>query len=73
MVDIFISRAISILIAIAASGGFRIAFIFTSFTRIPLGDATTILFSSPVIVMGLSIFLLKVVKAGWIVGYLSAM
>jgi len=52
-------RAISILIAIAASGGFRIAFIFTSFTRIPLGDATTILFSSPVIVMGLSIFLLK--------------
>ena len=35
-------------------------FIFSSFTKLPLGDSTAILFSSPVIVMGLSVCLLKV-------------
>ena len=38
----------------ALSGGLRVFFIFTSFSRLPLGDSTTILFSSPVIVMVLS-------------------
>ena len=38
----------------AISGGLRIFFIFTSFSRLPLGDSTTILSSSPVIVMMLS-------------------
>jgi len=52
-------RTSAILAGIAVSGGLRIAFIFTSFTRLPLGDSTAILFSSPVIVMGMSICLLK--------------
>jgi len=52
-------RTSVILGGIAISGGFRIAFIFTSFTHLPLGDSTAILFSSPVIVMAMSIFLLK--------------
>ena len=43
----------------AISGGLRIFFIFTSFARLPLGDSTTILFSSPVLVMVLSVFILK--------------
>ena len=38
----------------ALSGGLRVFFIFTSFSRLPLGDSTTILSSSPVIVMVLS-------------------
>ena len=75
--------AIFLLIAVAATGGLRILFIFTSFTRfplleslelltvlgfklfllttllrLPLGDSTTILFSSPVLVITLSVFLL---------------
>ena len=45
--------------AVAVTGGLRILFIFTSFSRLPLGDSTTILFSSPVIVMVLSMFILK--------------
>ena len=61
-VEIYISRTSVILGGIAVSGGFRIAFIFTSFTHLPLGDSTAILFSSPVIVMAMSIFLLKVVS-----------
>ena len=61
-VEIEISRTSAILAGIAVSGGLRIAFIFTSFTRLPLGDSTAILFSSPVIVMGMSICLLKVVS-----------
>lgn len=44
---------------VAFTGGLRLIFIFTSFSRLPLGDSTTILFSSPVIVMVLSIFILK--------------
>lgn len=36
------------------SGGLRVFFKFTSFARLPLGDSTTILSSSPVIVMMLS-------------------
>jgi len=50
--------AIFLLTAVAATGGLRILFIFTSFTRLPLGDSTTILFSSPVLVITLSVFLL---------------
>jgi len=48
-----------LLLLIALSGGLRLLFIFTSFSRLPLGDSTTILFSSPVFVMILSICLLK--------------
>ena len=44
---------------VAVTGGLRILFIFTSFSRLPLGDSTTILFSSPVIVMVLSMFILQ--------------
>ena len=44
---------------VAITGGLRILFVFTSFARLPLGDSTTILFSSPVIVMILSKFILK--------------
>ena len=47
------------LFLVAFTGGLRLLFIFTSFSRLPLGDSTTILFSSPVIVMVLSIFILK--------------
>ena len=49
-----------LLAAIAITGGLRVIFIFSSFTKLPLGDSTAILFSSPVIVMGLSVCLLKV-------------
>merc|ERR1719427_787739 len=53
-------RKVSILLFLVAfTGGLRLLFIFTSFSRLPLGDSTTILFSSPVIVMVLSIFILK--------------
>jgi len=48
-----------LLLLIALSGGLRLLFIFTSFSRLPLGDSTTILFSSPVFVMIFSICLLK--------------
>jgi len=47
-----------ILILVAVTGGLRLLFIFTSFARLPLGDSTTILFSSPIVVMTLSIFIL---------------
>ena len=47
------------LFLLALTGGLRILFIFTSFARLPLGDSTTILFSSPVLVMVLSAFILK--------------
>jgi len=47
-----------LLFIVAFTGGLRILFIFTSFARLPLGDSTTILFSSPVIVMVLSMFIL---------------
>ena len=47
------------LVLLAITGGLRILFIFTSFARLPLGDSTTILFSSPVLVMALSVFFLK--------------
>lgn len=47
-----------ILFMVALTGGLRILFIFTSFARLPLGDSTTILFSSPIIVMVLSMFIL---------------
>ena len=43
---------------VAFTGGLRLVFIFTSFSRLPLGDSSAILFSSPVIVMFLSIFIL---------------
>ena len=49
----------SYLFLLALTGGLNILFIFTSFARLPLGDATTILFSSPVLVMVLSVFILK--------------
>lgn len=49
-----------LLFLVAFTGGLRILFIFTSVSRLPLGDSTTILFSSPVFVMVFSIFLLKV-------------
>ena len=47
------------LFLLALTGGLRILFVFLSFSLLPLGDATTILFSSPVIVMILSKFILK--------------
>ena len=47
------------LFLLAITGGLRVLFIFTSFARLPLGDSTTILFSSPVLVMALSVFILK--------------
>ena len=53
------NRRVAIMLFIVAfTGGLRIFFIFTSFARLPLGDSTTILFSSPVIVMVLSMFIL---------------
>merc|ERR1719427_267912 len=53
-------RKVSILLFfVAFTGGLRLLFIFTSMSRLPLGDSTTILFSSPIIVMVLSIFILK--------------
>ena len=38
-----------LLFFVALTGGLRIFFIFTSFSRLPLGDSTSILFSSPII------------------------
>ena len=56
-------RKVSILLFfVAFTGGLRLLFIFTSMSRLPLGDSTTILFSSPIIVMVLSIFILKVFR-----------
>ena len=55
------SRAIVIfLFLVAFTGGLRLIFIFTSFSRLPLGDSTAIIFSSPVLVMLFSICILKV-------------
>ena len=45
---------------VALTGGLRLLFIFTSFSRLPLGDSTTIVFSSPIFVMIFSICILKV-------------
>ena len=47
------------LVLLAITGGLRVLFIFLSFSQLPLGDATTILFSSPVLVMVLSALILK--------------
>jgi len=47
------------LFLVVVTGGLRLLFIFTSFTRLPLGDSTTIIFSSPVLVMIFSICILK--------------
>jgi len=47
------------LFLLAFTGGLRLLFIFTSFSRLNIGDSTTILFSSPILVMVLSIFLLS--------------
>jgi len=44
---------------VSFTGGLRLLFIFTSFSRLPLGDSTTIVFSSPVFVMLFSICILK--------------
>jgi len=52
-------RVAFILFLVALTGGLRLLLIFTSFARLPLGDSTTILFSSPIIVMTLSIFILN--------------
>ncbi len=48
------------LFLVAVTGGLRLIFIFSSFSRLPLGDSTTIIFSSPVLVMLFSICILKV-------------
>lgn len=40
-------------------GGLTLVLLFYSFRRLPLGDATTIIFSSPVVVMVLSFIFLK--------------
>ena len=52
-------RISTLLFVEALSGGLRVFFIFTSFARLPLGDSTTILSSSPVIVMMLSTCFLR--------------
>ena len=52
-------KVASYLFLLALTGGLNILFIFTSFARLPLGDATTVLFSSPVLVMVLSTFILN--------------
>ena len=48
-----------LLFLVSITGGLRLLFIFTSFSRLPLGDSTTIVFSSPVFVMLFSICILK--------------
>ena len=48
-----------LLFLVSLTGGLRLLFIFTSFSRLPLGDSTTIVFSSPVFVMLFSICILK--------------
>ena len=48
-----------VLFLVSLTGGLRLLFIFTSFSRLPLGDSTTIVFSSPVFVMMFSICILK--------------
>ncbi|XP_058798046.1 solute carrier family 35 member G1-like [Phymastichus coffea] len=40
-------------------GGMTLSLLYYSFRKLPLGDATTIIFSSPVLVMVLSFFFLK--------------
>ncbi|XP_066587381.1 solute carrier family 35 member G1-like isoform X2 [Prorops nasuta] len=40
-------------------GGMTLALLYYSFRKLPIGDATTIIFSSPVIVIALSFILLK--------------
>jgi len=47
------------LVLLAFTGGLRLLFIFTSFSRLNIGDSTTIFYSSPILVMVLSIFLLS--------------
>ena len=49
----------ALLFLVSLTGGLRLLFIFTSFSRLPLGDSTTIVFSSPVFVMLFSICILK--------------
>jgi len=49
----------TVLFLVSLTGGLRLIFIFTSFSRLPLGDSTTIVFSSPVFVMIFSICILK--------------
>ena len=52
------SRIRILLLLVTLTGGLRIFFVFVSFSRLPLGDSTTILFSSPIVVMVLSMFML---------------
>ena len=47
------------LVIVSVTGGLRMMFIFVSFSRLPLGDSTAIIFSSPVFVMVLSVCVLK--------------
>ena len=48
------------LFLVVVVSGLRLNFIFSSYSRLPLGDSTTIICSSPVLVMLFSIFILKV-------------
>jgi uncharacterized membrane protein len=50
---------LAMLTVVSVTGGLRMMFIFISFARLPLGDSTAIIFSSPVFVMVLSICVLK--------------
>eukprot|EP00088_Acartia_fossae_P008244 TRINITY_DN13925_c0_g1_i1.p1 TRINITY_DN13925_c0_g1~~TRINITY_DN13925_c0_g1_i1.p1 ORF type:complete len:486 (+),score=101.79 TRINITY_DN13925_c0_g1_i1:36-1493(+) len=47
------------LFLVALTGGLRLLFLFIAAERLPIGDFTTIMFSSPVFVMLLSICILK--------------
>jgi len=48
-----------ILFFIGLTGGLRLLFIFISYHRLPVGDVTSIIFSSPVFVMLFSIFVFR--------------
>jgi hypothetical protein len=50
---------LGMLTLVSVTGGLRMMFIFVSFARLPLGDSTAIIFSSPVFVMILSVCVLK--------------
>merc|ERR1712038_1403714 len=52
-------RANIILLLVAIIVGIRLLLVFASFAMLPLGDSTAILFSQPVVVMLLSVFLLQ--------------
>merc|ERR1712038_517368 len=52
-------RANIILLMVAIIVGIRLLLVFASFAMLPLGDSTAILFSQPVVVMLLSVFLLQ--------------